>query len=253
MPLPQVPRRRAADDKTPATPVREGRRFDDPTERVQHLPPPPPLPGEFSATLPAPAGDTPVPVAERSPGEAAAAALRRERAQLEAKLAEERAARERAEAEAEEARQAAARGPQTGVALEPAPGVPPPVWSAAGKLMLAIAGFITLIGTPLGVYLTARAAALEPKVERTETKTNVTEQKTDTNSEVLGAALKRIGALEKCNQDRLNWYLEIERQRGVLIRRPEGLPAPSEVQVTPAPPAYRGKGPTLVVDTPPPC
>jgi hypothetical protein len=245
---PIPPRRRPVEDQTPATPVRDARRFDDPVEavdRVQHLPPPPNVP-----TIPA-GVDTPIPEASRTPGEAAAAALRRDRAQLEGKLAAERAARERAEAEAAAAKAAARAGEAENAPQAPA--VPPPVWSAAGKLMLAVAGFITLIGTPLGVYLTARAAALEPKVDRTEVKTNVTEQKTDTNSEALTSATKRIQALEKCNQDRLNWYLEIERQRGVDIRRPENLPAPGEVKVTPVPPAFRGRGPIMVVETPPPC
>jgi hypothetical protein len=124
-------------DLTPETPVREGRRFDNP-HPIEPLPPPPNLPGGLSPTLPS----APLPPPHPVPEGAAAAAARRRASELEtrAALAEARAAK--AEADAAAAR-AATVAPASGDVLSD---------DVVGKLVKAVVSALTKrVGGPLAL------------------------------------------------------------------------------------------------------
>ncbi len=184
--------------------------------------------------------------------------LRRRAEEAEARVAElERRARVRAETAAANfpppVSQPAPRAP----APPAVPGsLPPTGWSDPRviKVFMGLGAALTAAATPLGIWLTAKATALESAQERqdkraqeaTVTASSAKEQSRDVAKEL--DEMKKLWAAER------SYNREVLRRLGVSVPKRPGDPEPPtlETQTPLRKPGAVSPAPVLVVTTPPP-
>ncbi len=251
-----------------------------------HPPPPPRLPGELAPTLKAPpnplqhltirrptppsaamlARRTPVPppidapaapVAtgvqpdpslpppSASPGEAVNRAQRRALDAKDAELERERRDRQKLELQLEIERERNKKSTP-----------PPKPWidERLVKAMVALLGAVTALGTPLGIWLTAKATANESAQQRQgkaaqDATTTASSAKAESST-----ASKELEELRLWKRSKRAYDREVFRRMGVIIPKVEGDPDPPQldVEVPLRKPGTVTPGPVLIVKTPPP-
>ncbi len=304
-PLPRQPSRpdlqAAAEKDRTVTGAENQRRFDRP-KRPGTLtgmpapaapgskpPPPPRLPGELAATMPAPRNplqhktmraDSPPPLVAASrrtdppptidpPAEEARPSARAAAREpiLEAELAKARG--EIAELKRQGRVQAEAASPATYPPPVTPPAAPVPVVVQQGvssetleayrkaqtKLMLAVAGLLVAIAAPCALWLTNLSVRNESDTKRTQVQVTEVAKATETTKEKTIDGSKET-AITKADLAKFKLYfIAVQRRQGVAIRLPDGVREEDlpklEFEAPLRRPGVVKPGASLIVQTPP--
>ncbi len=123
------------------------------------------------------------------------------------------------------------------------------------KALVALLTALAGLGIPLGIWLTAKATALESKQERQEAKSSEVATVATAAKAESSASDKELDALKRQLGEERAYNREVLRRMGVEVPKREGDPEPPKLKTGSTPlrkPGAVTPAPVLVVTTPPP-